>query len=243
MKIDTKQYKNIVILTGAGVSAGSGIRTYRGKDGIWSEFDVQEYGHVDRLRDKPERIWQLFGPLRTQLATAKPNIAHHTLAKVEKSLETHQEFILITQNVDGLHQCAGSENVIELHGSILKTRCSNPDCTLPPFVDTNPHVDDIPTCPVCSEVLRPDIVLFGEMIPTYQSWQSKRALRDCDLFISVGTSGTVSPASNFVRSAEYAGARTIYINLESMLPLNSAYQEECLGKAEIVLPQLFDVPM
>ena len=84
MKIDIKHYKNIVILTGAGVSAGSGIRTYRGKEGIWSEFEVQEYGHVDRLRDKSERIWQLFGPLRAQLATAKPNSAHYSLAKVER---------------------------------------------------------------------------------------------------------------------------------------------------------------
>ena len=243
MKIDIKHYKNIVILTGAGVSAGSGIRTYRGQEGIWSEFEIQDYGHVDRLRDKPERIWQLFGPLRTQLTTAIPNNAHHSLARLEKSLEPHQKFILITQNVDGLHQRAGSENVIELHGSILKTRCSNPDCALSPFVDTDPHDDDIPICPICSEVLRPDIVLFGELIPTYQGWQSKRALRECDLFISVGTSGTVSPASNFVRSAEYAGARTIYINLESMVPRNPAYKEEWLGKAEVVLPELFDIPI
>jgi NAD-dependent deacetylase len=239
VKIDIQQYKNIVILTGAGVSAASGIRTYRGQDGIWNEFDVQEYGHVDRLHDKPERIWQLFGPLRTQLATAKPNNAHETLAKLERSLHSHQSFVLITQNVDGLHQCAGSKNVIELHGSILKTRCANPDCSLPPYVDADPHDSTVLQCSVCSGVLRPDIVLFGELIPAEQSWQSKRALRDCDLFISIGTSGTVSPASNFVRSAEYAGARTIYINLEKMQPHNPAFKEECLGKAEVVLPELF----
>lgn len=241
MKIDIQQYKNIVILTGAGVSAASGIRTYRGKDGVWKEFDVQEYGHVDRLHDKPERIWQLFGPLRTQLVTATPNNAHYSLAKVESNLDSHQNYVLITQNVDGLHQRAGSGNVVELHGSILKTRCANPDCTLLPFVDTEPHDNAVPTCPICSSVLRPDIVLFGEQIPAQQSWQSKRALRDCDLFIAVGTSGTVSPASNFVRSAKYAGARTLYVNLEPMTPHNPEFMEEYIGRAEELLPALFNI--
>ncbi len=243
MKIDIQQYKNIVILTGAGVSAASGIRTYRGKDGVWNEFDVQEYGHVDRLRDKPERIWQLFGPLRTQLVTASSNNAHYALAKVEHNLGPHQNFVLITQNVDGLHQRAGSGNVIELHGSILKTRCTNPACTLSPFIDTDPHDTDVPRCPACSGVLRPDIVLFGEQIPVHQSWQSKRALRDCDLFIAVGTSGTVSPASNFVRSAKYAGARTLYVNLEPMMPRNPEFMEEYLGSAENLLPELFAISL
>ena len=234
MKINIRQYNNIVILTGAGISAGSGIRTYRGDGGVWKEFDVQEYGHVDRLRDKPERIWQLFGPLRTQLATAKPNRAHEILAKVESSLSPDQNFVLITQNVDGLHQRAGSKNVIELHGTIYQSRCANPDCSLPPFLDTDSHSSDVPTCPVCSTVLKPDVVLFGEYIPAEKSWLAKRALRDCDLFISIGTSGTVSPAANFVRSAEYAGARTIYVNLEKMVPTNPAYKEELLGKAEVI---------
>ncbi len=241
MKIDIQQYKNIVILTGAGVSAASGIRTYRGKDGVWKEFDVQEYGHVDRLRDKPERIWQLFGPLRMQLVTATPNNAHYSLAKVENNLDSHQNFVLITQNVDGLHQRAGSGNVIELHGSILKTRCADPACTLSPFIDPEPHDNDVPRCPVCSGVLRPDIVLFGEQIPVNQSWQSKRALRDCDLFIAVGTSGTVSPASNFVRSAKYAGARTLYVNLEPMTPRNPEFMEEYIDRAEELLPVLFNI--
>lgn len=232
MKIDLQRYRNIVILTGAGVSAASGIRTYRGKEGLWNEFDEQEYGHVDRLRDKPERIWQLFGPLRTQLATAKPNEAHYSLAKAEARLNSRDGFVLITQNVDGLHQRAGSEHVIELHGSILKSRCANLNCILPPFLDTDPHDTNVPRCPTCSGVLRPDIVLFGEQIPAYQSWQAKRALRDCDLFISIGTSGTVSPASNFVRSAKYAGARTIYVNLEPMTPHNPEFEEEYLGGAE-----------
>jgi len=240
MKIDISLYKKIVILTGAGVSAASGIRTYRGKDGVWNEYDVEEYGHVDRLTDKPEKIWQLFGPLRTQLLTAQPNNTHKLLAKIEKLLLPLQQFTLITQNVDGLHQRSGSTNVIELHGTIEQTCCSNQNCDLSPFADTNPHTDVVPHCPKCNAVLRPNIVLFGEQIPPQQSWHSKRALRDCDLFISIGTSGTVAPASNFVRAARYEGARTVYVNLEPMPNPNPEFEETYYGEAEVLLPDLFD---
>ncbi len=230
-----------MILTGAGISAASGLRTFRGKDGVWEEYDVEEFGHVNRLQDNPGRVWELFGPLRAESKAAAPNTAHAVLAEVERRLHATQLFVLITQNFDGLHQRAGSKNVIELHGTSHRTRCSNPDCDLEPFIDENPHTDAVPLCPMCDHALRPDIVLFGERIPALQSWESKRALRDCDLFISIGTSGTVAPASNFVRSAEYAGARTIYVNLDPMESRNPAYKEEYLGKAEEVLCKLFGV--
>lgn len=239
MKIDFSQYKQIVVLTGAGVSTASGLHTYRGKDGIWEEYDVEEYGHVNRLNDHPDRIWKLFGPLRDELKTAQPNAAHYALAELEKNLKPEQEFTLITQNIDNLHQQAGSRNIIELHGTVLITKCSDPNCTLKPYPDDNSHQNEVPICPECDHPLRPDIVLFGEMIPGGKDWHVKRALRDCDLFISIGTSGSVYPASNFVRSAEYAGARTIYINLDPMSPPNPAFKEEHLGKAEEILPQLF----
>lgn len=239
MQIDFSRYNNIVILTGAGVSAASGLRTYRGPDGVWNEYDVQAYGHVDRLADSPEKIWQLFGPLRAQLESAQPNEAHRTLAAMEARLAPDQQYMLITQNVDGLHQRAGSRNVIELHGSIRTTRCTNAACKLVPYEDKAPHTATVPHCPACNSVLRPDIVLFGEPIPAEASWQAKRALRECDLFIAIGTSGTVSPAANFVRSAEYAGARTIYINLDAMNPPNPAFQETILGEAVAMLPVLF----
>lgn len=128
-----------------------------------------------------------------------------------------------------------------MHGSITKTRCVDALCTLPAFIDDNPYEHGVPHCPVCANILRPDIVLFGEQIPISEGWQAKRALRDCDLFIAIGTSGTVAPASNFVRSAEYAGARTIYINLEKLQPRNPAFNEEYLGKAEELLPELLNV--
>lgn len=238
MRIDLSKYRRIVVLTGAGVSAASGIRTYRGPDGLWIEHDVQEYGHVDRLKDRPEQIWKLFGSLRTQMPTAVPNLAHRMLAALEKRLNPDQQFLLITQNIDGLHQRAGNHNVVELHGSVHETRCANSECTLDPFHDTHSHAEAVPRCPNCGGILRPGVVLFGERIPAMPTWRAKRALRDCDLFLSIGTSGVVEPAASFVRSAKYAGARTIYLNLEPMKIRNPAFDEEYLGKSEDLLPRL-----
>ena len=238
MRIDTSRYNNIVVLTGAGISAGSGLRTYRGPDGVWEEHNVEEYGHVQALLEHPELTWQLFGTMRAPLRAAKPNAAHLALARVEAGLHRGQQFLLITQNVDSLHQRAGSKNVVELHGNVGFTRCSNESCDLQPFADDQAHAASVPRCPKCSSVLRPHVVLFGEAIPALASWQSKRALRDCDLFIAIGTSGVVAPASSFVRSAAYAGARTVYVNLEPLSPKNPAFQEEYLGKAEDMLPEL-----
>ena len=159
-------------------------------------------------------------------------------AEWEAALAPHQEFLLVTQNVDALHQRAGSKNVVELHGNIMQTRCSNPSCTLQPYRDEQSHLDKAPSCPMCGSVLRPDVVLFGEEIPALTSWTVKRALRDCDLFLAIGTSGLVTPAANYVRSAEYAGARTILVNLEPMTMPNPAFKEQYLGPAEEVLPNL-----
>lgn len=241
MQINTSTYRNIVVLTGAGISAGSGLQTYRGPDGVWEGHDVQKYGTVQTLLEQPQRTWQLFGAMRAPIREAQANAAHIALARLEAQLRPEQNFLLVTQNVDGLHQRAGSKNVIEFHGNLEFTRCSNESCDLERFVDHQDHAHDVPLCPKCSSVLRPDIVLFGEQIPAFASWNAKRALRDCDLFIAIGTSGLVAPASNFVRSAEYAGARTIFVNLEPMNPRNPAFREEYLGRAEELVPTLFTV--
>jgi NAD-dependent deacetylase len=205
---------------------------------VWEEYNVEEYGHANCLAEQPERTWQLFGQMRAAIRAAVPNRAHVTLAQVESMLRPSQHFLLVTQNVDGLHQRAGSKNVVELHGNIAMTRCTNDACDLAPFHDEDAHGDAVSRCPKCSSVLRPDVVLFGEPIPALASWQSKRALRDCDLSIAVGTLGLVEPAASFVRSAEYAGARTVYVNLEPMTPRNPAFKEEYLGKAEELLSEL-----
>lgn len=238
MPLDWTRYARIVILTGAGISAASGLRTYRGPDGVWEEYEVEKFGHVDALTERPQETWKLFGGMRKPVLAVQPNAAHRALARWDASLAAHQELLVVTQNVDGLHQRAGSRNVVELHGNIMFTRCSNAACSLPRYRDEATHRDQVPACPMCGSVLRPDVVLFGEEIPVHAGWTAKRALRDCDLFIAVGTSGLVTPAANFVRSAEYAGARTILVNLEPMARPNPAFQEQVLGPAETVLPAL-----
>ena len=236
--IDRSKYSRIVVLTGAGISAGSGLRTYRGPDGVWEEHEVEKYGHADALAQRPEETWRLFGGMRQPVLDAKPNAAHFALAAWEADLHEGQEFLIVTQNVDGLHQRAGSKSVVELHGNIMYTKCSSATCSLARSRDEASHLDALPTCHLCGSVLRPDVVLFGEEIPALPSWSVKRALRDCDLFIAIGTSGLVTPAANYVRGAEYAGARTILVNLEPMAQPNPAFKEQYLGPAETVLPEL-----
>jgi NAD-dependent deacetylase len=242
-RIDFAQYRNIVVLTGAGISAGSGLRTYRGPNGVWEEHKVEEYGHARTLEQHPERTWQLFGAMRAPLRDAQPNAAHLALARAEAALRVDQQFVIVTQNVDRLHKRAGSRRVVELHGSIDITRCSNNACDFEPFGDPAAHEDQVPRCPRCSSALRPDIVLFGEPIPPLASWQAKRALRDCDLFIAIGTSGLVTPAADFVRSADYAGARTVLVNLEPQLRENPAFRETYFGRAEELLPVLLGIDL
>ncbi len=236
--IDIARYSRIVVLTGAGISAGSGLRTYRGPDGVWEEHEVERYGHADALRERPSDTWRLFGSMRKPVLAAQPNAAHLALAHWECHLPHGHQFLLVTQNVDELHQRAGSKNVIELHGNILFTRCSNSGCGFTRQRDEHSHGTAVPLCTICGAALRPDVVLFGEEIPALAGWTVKRALRDCDLFIAIGTSGLVMPAASFVRSAEYAGARTILINLEPMATPHPAFQEQYLGRAEEVVPRL-----
>lgn len=242
MRIDRRRYRRVVILTGAGVSVGSGLRTYRGPGGVWDEHDVERLGHAQALADRPADTWKLFGSMREPVRSARPNPAHFALARWEAELTAGQELLLVTQNVDGLHQLAGSRNVCEIHGNLMYSRCANPNCTIERFRDEDTHSREVPRCPACGSALRPDVVLFGEELPTLSSWTAKKALRDCDLFVAIGTSGTVAPASTYVRSAEYAGARTVFINLEPMAVPNPAFQEQYLGPAEELLPEILGLP-
>lgn len=239
--LDIDRYARIVVLTGAGISAGSGLRTYRGPGGVWEEHDVALMGHVTALHNHPADTWRLFGGMRVPVLQARPNAAHRALALLEARLQPHQQMLLVTQNVDGLHQAAGSRNVCEIHGHLMHTRCSNAACDLPRFRDEATHQNAVPHCPRCGSVLRPDVVLFGEELPLEATWAVKRALRDCDLFLAVGTSGLVEPAASYVRSAQYAGARTLLLNLEPLARPNPAFQEQLLGRAEDLLPRLLGV--
>lgn len=235
------QYKQIVFLTGAGISVASGLPTYRGQGGLWEKGDTAKVSSVDILKEEPQAIWQFFGPLRKKITSVEPNAAHFALANLEQNLSANQRLTVITQNIDQLHQRSGSRNVVELHGSLFSTKCSSPNCTLEPYEDFDAHESSLPQCTICGAMLRPNIVLFGEMIPAEPDWLTKRALRNVDLFIAVGTSGLVSPACDFVRSAKYAAARTVLVNLEPMLGSNSGFDEELLGPAEEVLPKLLAI--
>jgi NAD-dependent deacetylase len=235
--LDISKYRNIVVLTGAGISVASGLMTYRGPGGIWEEGDTARVSHIDILDEEPELVWKFFGPLKKLILQVQPNAAHIALAQLESELSEGQSLTLVTQNIDRLHTRAGSRNVLEFHGTLRRTRCSNSSCNLKAFEDDTIY-EGIPKCPECGAMLRPDIVFFGEEIPLDAGWKAKVALRNVDLFIAIGTSGIVSPAATFVRSAKYAGAKTILVNLEPMDPPDPSFDQEILGKAEETLPLL-----
>jgi NAD-dependent deacetylase len=162
------------------------------------------------------------------------------LVEAEASLAPGTRFTLVTQNVDGLHTAAGSTSVVEYHGSGMRSRCSDPRCSLPPFRDLQCSGDSVPLCPRCGSPLRPDIVLFGEAIPRAAADTVEDALDSCELFIAVGTSGTVWPAAMFVNVAHSHGARTVYINLQPLASLGGSgnFDEEYIGPAEELLPRM-----
>jgi NAD-dependent deacetylase len=238
LPICARDFKNVVVLTGAGVSAGSGLQTFRGPGGLWNEEETQKLSTVDSMLEFPDRFWKFWGGFRAKILQSEPNGAHIALAEWESQFTDNQSFTLITQNIDELHQRAGSKNVVEMHGTLFKTRCSNKRCHLPAFRDSEAYEDGAPRCKLCGHALRPDLVFFGEMLPLEAERAIKVALRDCRLFLAVGTSGTVSPAASFVQWARYAGAQTVLVNLEKMESGNHAFERCYLGKAEEILPLL-----
>jgi NAD-dependent deacetylase len=236
--LQLRRYNQIVFLTGAGISRASGLPTYRGPGGLWTDADLARLADASSLVDDIAGVWRMFGGMRKLADAAKPNAGHLAIARLDPLRTPAREITIITQNVDGLHQRAGSTNVIELHGTLFRTRCMDRTCPALPREDHAIHDSGVPRCATCGADERPDVVFFNELIPAEPDYQTRRALRECDLFIAVGTSGTVSPAANFVRSAAYAGARTILVNLERMAPVNPAFGEEYIGPAEELLPQL-----
>jgi NAD-dependent deacetylase len=237
--VQVEDYRRIVFLTGAGISAASGLPTYRGAGGLWTTHNVAAYATAEAVQADPRRVWEFFASVRTLIAAASPNGAHVAIAQWEQRVRSDQSLTVLTQNVDGLHQLAGSKTVIELHGSLRRSRCTR--CDYARVEDLSASPEEGPDCPRCSACLRPAVVLFEEFLDVEVERSAKHALRDCDLFIAVGTSGTVSPASNFARAARFEGARTIYVNLEPMVPANPAFAEVVLGPAEVVLPELLGV--
>lgn len=232
----SKSYARVVVLTGAGISASAGLPTYRGPGGLWNadpELARTLVAGVD-----PSRVWRALGSFRSVVSQASPTPAHLALARYgERLAQAGGSLTVITQNIDGLHARAGSRSVVELHGNLRRTRCSSRDCTTEPFDDDAVH-DRAPPCPRCGAPLRLDVVLFEEALGAHEEMAAKHALRECDLFLAIGTSGTVWPAASYVRSAEYEGAHTIFVNLTPLDPPNPAFREVLLGNADELVPRL-----
>jgi NAD-dependent deacetylase len=200
--------RNIVILTGAGVSAESGVATFRGPDGLWEGHRVEDVATPEAFRRDPALVRGFYDARRARLGEVEPNAAHEALARLDA--EWPGELLLVTQNVDDLHERAGSKRLLHMHGELKSGWCLACDGR---FAWDGPMGNDA-ACPGCAHrgAVRPDIVWFGEM--PYQMDRIEAALRDCDLFVSIGTSGAVYPAAGFVQTARYCGAQTLELNLE-----------------------------
>ncbi|MGH8876892.1 MAG: SIR2 family NAD-dependent protein deacylase, partial [Stackebrandtia sp.] len=200
-----RQYKRIVVLTGAGISAPSGLPTYRGDDGTWTDEQARRASEATAITEDLAAVWRLWGGLAHRAARAAPNPAHVALARADESLRARQgELLVVTQNVDGLHQRAGQREVVELHGSTHRQRCLSVSCgATAPFTGTG---ETIPECGDCGGRTRPGIVLFGEALDIDDLERAWKAATQSDLLLAVGTSCTVSPAADLVAVARDAGA-------------------------------------
>jgi NAD-dependent deacetylase len=229
----------VFVLTGAGVSAESGIATFRDANGLWENHRVEDVASPEGFEADPELVWRFYAARRAQALTVKPNAAHVALAEFERRLG--ERFFLCTQNVDALHEAAGSKRLVHMHGELMKTRCSDPRCERAPFPDTRHTFRSLPRCE-CGSLERPHIVWFGE-IP-FEMPLIQHELSRCDVFITVGSSGVVYPAAGFVREVHRRRAsgeicESIYVGLER--PDNAAgFDRVVLGKAGEVLPPLLE---
>ena len=224
--------ENIVILTGAGISAESGIKTFRAADGLWENHRVEDVATPEAFLRNPLLVQNFYNQRRQQLLTPaiQPNAAHRALAKLEKAFPAGK-ILLVTQNIDDLHERAGSRNLIHMHGELLKGRCQ----TSGGLVDLDHDLTVNLPCPLCGGkgCLRPHVVWFGEM--PLQMEAIYHALSRCDRFISIGTSGNVYPAAGFVEEANRHGAHTVELNLEPSQRL-TAFAEHQHGLASELVP-------
>jgi|SRR5579864_360737 len=221
----------VFVLTGAGVSAESGIPTFRGVNGLWRNYRIEEVASPEAWARHPQLVWEFYSMRRKVASAAKPNPAHVALAKLEQNLQ--DRLFLCTQNVDNLHEQAGSKTAVHMHGELFKSRCDS--CGRPPFQDNQIYEPptDLPRCE-CGGGIRPHICWFGEV--PFELDRIFRALDECTLFVAVGTSGVVEPAASFVAHVR-GRAGTIYVGPEE--PANRKAFSEChLGKAGVVLPEL-----
>lgn len=231
--IDTlKNSESIVFFTGAGVSAESGIPTFRGKEGLWNKFKPEELANFDAFMRNPELVWEWYNYRRKIVHDAQPNAAHLTIAEMQNHFK---DVTVVTQNVDNLHRRAGSKKIFELHGNIEKNYCIN--CKK----DFNEELDfssGVPKCE-CGGLIRPGVVWFGEFLPEDQFRGGELAAMKADAFFVVGTSAVVYPAAGLVYTAKASGAVIVEVNLEET-EISSSVNYSYFGKAGEILPKIFE---
>ena len=227
------KYQNIVILTGAGISAESGLATFRSANGLWNNHKVEDVATIEAFERNPAYVHEFYNELKKELVKAKPNAAHLAITKLQN--EYPAQIRVITQNVDTLHEKAGNKNVYHIHGQINQAMCLNCGHILETFGD----VDTETTCPHCgiAGMMKPNIVFFGENLLCIE--KVDRLLANCDLFLSIGTSGVVFPAASFVQIAKYNNARTLEFNLEPTSN-NYYFDKHIYGQAGTTLPAFVD---
>jgi NAD-dependent deacetylase len=223
--------ERVVALSGAGISAESGVPTFRGQEGLWRQYRATELATPEAFADDPRLVWEFYDWRRGVLAPLHPNPGHLALTAMEKRFSP---FTLITQNIDGLHQTAGSRNVIELHGNIWWVRCTGCGKLTE---DRRVPLPELPHCGSCGSLLRPHVVWFGEMLDPMILDQAHRALESCQVMIVVGTSGVVQPAASMGATARRRGAFVAEINLEPT-PYTDIYDLSIRGKSGEILPLL-----
>ncbi len=224
--------RRCVVLTGAGISAESGVPTFRGDDGLWNKFRPEELATVDAFMANSKLVWEWYNWRRDVMDTVQPNAGHYALRDFAEYFEN---FTLITQNVDGLHTRAGSENVLELHGNINRNKCL--DCNREYIESDEIKPDKIPSCTYCGGKIRPDVVWFGEMLDPQVIQKAISESEKADLFFSIGTSALVHPAASLPSGAKRTGAILIEVNPE-ITPLSHLADFRLQSTAGGVLPQI-----
>lgn len=243
---------NIVVLTGAGISAESGLKTFRGVDGLWEGHRVEDVATPEAFLRNPALVYQFYNERRRGLLQddVRPNAAHGSLGQLQEDWPRKNggSVTIVTQNIDNLHERGGAQDVIHMHGELLKMFCMHCMAAAgqePEYVEKHDILDDLNEKTVCASChmgggLRPDIVWFGEM--PYHMNRIMRALRDCDLFLSIGTSGNVYPAAGFVQKALYSGAYTMEVNLDASMGANQ-FHEGIYGPASKKVPEISKILM
>lgn len=224
--------KRVSVLTGAGVSAESGVPTFRGAGGIWEKYDFEKLATPEGFKEDPALVWEWYQLRQRVMMKAEPNNAHRVIAEMERAFP---EFAVLTQNIDGLHRRAESRHVIELHGSIWRMRCTR-DGTM---IDLDAPVSEIPPLCQCGAIMRPDVVWFGEPLPQQEVDAASKAARESDVMFVVGTSAVVYPAASLPVLTKDSGGIVIEVNIERT-DLSSYADASILGPAGEVMPAIWE---